>query len=316
MELRTDYLSASGSFWEGYCFLAHRYDPNVGFKRLESESIVVRKRVNLGQGGASSFTLELVLQTTARLVELWRSPSGTLFVADSWGRVLQSNMRDPEEHTPWTEAAVDAVLHGVWGLSDDLVFAFGSAKGGSAMFQWDGVRWSPAPAPSFEVEGMHGLSRDSIWAAGAGGKVAHWTGRGWQELKLPTDETILSIFVAKPGEYYACGNRGNVFEGSDDGWGGIGSIPGALQGDVQAVAKYADQLWVGASRLGLWQRKGESAEYVCLKPNIAAVSFDARKDLLIGAETMMAWTADGQKFKGEGGGYVATTREGFPLGSF
>lgn len=318
MTFRIDYSSASGFSLDSFCFLAHRYDPDIGVKRLESESIVVRCETWPNPAGGDPLYSEQILYwTTARLVELWRSASGQLFVADSFGKILHTVLGAPATSVTWDETTVDARLHGVWGLDDDLVFAFGRTNKGSAMFQWEGTRWSPVPAPGFEVEGLHGLSRDSIWAGGAGGKVAHWTGRSWQEFKLPSDETILSVFVAKPGEYYASGNMGTLFEGSDYGWGAIGSIPGALAGDVQAIAKHADKIWVAASRLGLWQREGHSRVFSCLKPNITANNFDTRgTGLVMGASAEIAWTQDGQDFEAAAMGFIEEQRGDLPLGSF
>jgi hypothetical protein len=90
-----------------------------------------------------------------------------------------------------------------------------------------------------------------------------------------------------------------------------------LQGDIQAVAKFAGELWVGASRLGLWQRVGKTDDYVCVKPNIPAVSFDTRgTELLIGAQTTIASTTDGKKFTGAGAGMVADNRGTRALGDF
>lgn len=128
MEPRVDYFSASGTSDSAACYLAQRYDPNVGFKRLESESLVVA----LSTGADPNvIRTTLVFSTTGRLVELWRSLDGHVFVAEALGELLRwhvSNIGKPG--SAWERDRVDARLHGVWGLNESLVFAFGRNNNG------------------------------------------------------------------------------------------------------------------------------------------------------------------------------------------
>jgi len=316
MDYRIDYFSASGTSANDCSFLAHRYDPAIGFKRLESESFVISLAANPIDPKKSRSLISLA--TTARLVRLWRSTKGQVFVADSFGEVLRGSPNvESGERVVWDKSILDGQLNGIWGLSSERVFAWGRRSGIPVVFVWDGTSWSNLRSPSFEVEAIHGQGPDTIWACGAGGRVAHWSGGAWQEQVLPTVERLISIHVVAEGELYATGVMGTVFEGSSFGWGAIGQIPGALQGDVQAVAKFAGELWVGASRLGLWQRIGKTNEYVCVKPNVPAVSFDTRgPEFLIGAETLIASTVDGKKFVGSGAGVIANSRGTRALGDF
>jgi|GEM_PF-6193940 len=316
MKARVDYFSASGTQHDNCAYLAQRYDPDKGFRRLEGESIVVATCPSSTSGS----TINVIVQTsTGWYVQLWRSASGNTFVAESFGEVLQAHRPEAQVGgiTRWTETELDAGLDGLWGFSDELVFTWGNRQGVPVMFLFNGQRWDEIKAPSFGVSNLHGLSRDTIWACGKGGRVAQWTGTSWQELVIPTGEDLINIHVVQEKELYAVGVMGNVYEGSPWGWAQIGSIPGALQGDVQAVAKFAGELWVGAGRLGLWKRKEKTNEYECLKPNIAAVSLDTRgKEMVIGGHTFIAWTLDGKAFKTTGIDVVANQRGESDFGDF
>jgi len=314
MKARVDYFCASGAHHHNVAFLAHRYDPDVGFQRLESESIVV----TVAPGDvAGQHRLNTVFQSTGWFVGLWRSADGKVYVAESFGEVAScSRPENTGGKVLWQRDKLGAGLNGIWGLTDELVFAWGTRKQAPVLFLFNGKSWDEITPPSFSVNGMHGLSRDTVWACGDGGRVAHWSGNSWQEMVVPGAEPLINLHVAKPDELYAVGVTGAIFEGSSYGWGNIGRIPNALQGDVQAVAVFADTLWVGASRLGLWTRKGKTNEYECPKPNIPAVSFDTRGEFIIGSQTSLIWTTDGKSFPGTGRNFVAQVRGDKPFGAF
>ena len=95
----------------------------------------------------------------------------------------------------------------------------------------------------------------------------------------------------------------------------VGTIPGAaLPGDVACVAKWRGQLWVGASRLGLFRRVGSGSEFESVKPKIDCVSMDAREELVLCCSNRVAGTANGTDFMSCGVNIVLNVRAPYALG--
>jgi hypothetical protein len=205
---------------------------------------------------------------------------------------------------------------GVWGLSEDCVFCWGSTTQDERVLRYDGKTWQLLPLPGFRVHAMHGIAPDFVYAVGQWGSVARWDGHAWIRSPTPTEETLTSVFVVKPEEIYAVGFEGTILEGSVHGWGKIGEGPRMPTGGGEpllAVAKWKDALWVGAGYQGLFRRVGTTSQFECVKPNIHAVCFDARGQLLMATSRYLVETRDGQAFTGTGDTFVENVRQGRPL---
>jgi hypothetical protein len=161
------------------------------------------------------------------------------------------------------------------------------------MFRWDGAAWHPMESPG-DVVGVHGIAPKHGYAVGAGGLIARWDGQKWAQLPSPTTSVLASVFVAGPDEIYAVGTgtKGVFLEGSAHGWAQVCTGPGPLYG----VAKFRGDVWVGAAVHGLMKR--QKNDLVTVKPNIPASVLDARVNLLISSQTMIAETKDGKNFTG------------------
>ncbi len=313
MELTTSYYRHSGTSSDAVSFLVQRFDVDVGFVAGESES----HAVSLVRDDSGTLRFWRNLSTTGWLTGLWRSLQGDLVVCSAEGALYVAPAAQLRmEGDPWRVQETTATLMGVWGLSNKNAFAWGFEGGRPRNFSWDGSRWAPEPSPDFIVESMHGIDGQARWVSGRGGMVARFDAGRWHEFQTPVPEILVSIFVAKPGECYAVGNMGTVLEGSDAGWGVIGRIPGAVEGDLQGVAKWGDQLWIAASRLGLWRRTGVSAQFECVDPKLTAVALDVRGDLVVGCDDSIGSSTDGISFKVRGVGTVERNIGSQPLGWF
>jgi len=310
MAIVTSYYSASGPSFKDCAFLAQRYDSDAGYHPNEAECWVC----TVAGGAGGGVELQLQLGSTSWLTQLWRSDSGAVYVSSADGTVRMCP--DPRvAGAAWDKPTLDAALFGIWGLDDRFVLAWGLRGTTPVMFRWDGKAWGEIPAPPFGVRSVHGTARDLVYAAGTDGGVARWDGATWRRLATPTREILASVFVAGPDEVYAVGNEGGVFEGSAAGWGKIGEGPG-LPGPLAAVAKYKGELWIGAWRLGLFRRSGNTSRFDVVKPNLHAVSFDARWSLVVACEDRVSGTEDGQSFFSSAKEFVLTQRANHPLCDF
>jgi hypothetical protein len=309
MAITTTYYSGSGASFDNCAFLGQRYEEESGYRPNEAECWICS-----ASPGESEPMVTMHLGSTGWLTQLWRSPSGSIFVSAASGIIYHH--REPFNRTsPWQEPQVDAALFGIWGIDDRCVFAWGSRKEVPVFFRWNGSDWSEMPSPKFSVRAVHGLGPDSVYAVGAEGGAALWDGRAWQPFQTPTREILTAVFAAGPDEIYAVGNGGTILEASAAGWGKIGEGPG-LPGPLAAVAKFRDELWVGAGQFGLFKRAGTSNRFDCIKPNAHAVDFDVRQQFLITCSDFIGGTADGQSFKLTARGWLLRNRASHPLCDF
>jgi hypothetical protein len=191
---------------------------------------------------------------------------------------------------PWQTFQLDATLTGIWGLDDDLVFAWGMNGGAAVAFRFDGAGFQPVELPGFVV-GMRGCRDDLIYAVGNRGLIALWDGRAFRAMQSPVASTLSDVFVASEDEMYACGTDGDLLVGTVHGWERILEFDGMLH----CVAKWNDTVWVGAGQDGLFKLVDEAL--VLHKPRVLAQRFDTRASLLVTAPNAIAETRDGEDFK-------------------
>jgi hypothetical protein len=312
MPIVTNYQSASGPSYRDCCFIGQRYEHEDGFSPGDSECWLMSARVVDGKtvvrnqyGAARWFT------------GLWRSPSGAVYVADAEGEVhVNPSPNALDSNTTWTVHPFTTVIMGVWGLDAAFVYAWGSTpQTGFHVFQWDGRRWQDLPTPGFEVVALHGAAPDLIYAVGAMGAIAHWNGRAWRRVASPVNEELVSVFVVSGDEQYATGNRGSLLEGSASGWGKIASGPSS-DWPLHDVAKWNGELWIAAGPFGLMRRVGISSDLEVVKPNLRATALDARQDLVVTCDDMIAGTGDGKDFRAAAKDSLKQARAGKPLLDF
>jgi hypothetical protein len=290
MALKHLYFSATGSSLGDCLFLGQRFDDARPFSALECESWVMSSTAS----GEGKYNIRGVFGINRWFTMLWRSPEGTAYASDTNEAVWWS--RTVKDRASWKADEVGASLSGVWGLSDECVFAWGRSRPGDwVMFQRSGKGWNEIPCPG-EVVRLHGLAPNLVYAVGAGGLLARWNGSQWKQVPVDTVETLTGIFVVSPDEYYASGEGGTLLSG-----GASGCKPRLKwTGPLWDVAKFRDELWLAGDQSGLLRVKGRTKEVEAVKPNVKALSFDARKELLISCSNMIVGTADGKKFMSAG----------------
>lgn len=263
LELAYEYHSASG--WPDlFTMVGHRYDKTVGFappENMESWVVIYHR----GE-------VTVALPKTDWYTRTWMSPSGVVYVTDAAGAIHVN--RDVREHPQtWETFDVRPVMTGVWGLADDLVFAWGKIGRDAPIFRWDGRSWTEMPDLGVLVFSMHGIRADEIYAACDEGVLARWDGHAWHRVQIPTTERVPGVYVVGPDELYASGNAGTLMEGSAHGWGKISEWSCCLS----AVAALDGQLWVAGGETGLLRRSARNSNVLeVADPEIVARAFDVR----------------------------------------
>ncbi len=194
----------------------------------------------------------------------------------------------------WRSYEVEWSPRGVWGVDDRNVWVWGEEYGAGALYRWNGGQregnWDEARAPG-EIRAMHGERPDHVLAVGDG-FVARWDGEAWHYEPGTSEARLSSVFVAGD-EAWACGEDGELWVRRGDAW----SLRLRHSRPLRCVAKWHGAVWVGEDgELGLSVLEGDAL--VSRKPNLRALQLDARRDLLIGCEDVVAATANAERFRG------------------
>lgn len=319
IEIAVANYAVSGPKARRCVFLAMRYDAGSGYRPGDGETWIAGNDLTVDFEGCSM----VMNGTAAWYTRVWSTLSGYIFVTRHDGWVIRNpDIFAPDPFSAWENDHIEGyTLMGVFGIDESSVFVWGHDPmasddifPASEVFRWEGRGWNPMGGPGFHIITMHGTAPDDLWAGGPQGALAHWDGRRWTRVPSGDAALINSIWAAAPDEIYATTTSGKVLEGSRKGAQPIGAIPGAdMPADVQCVAKWNDQLWVGAGRLGLLRRKGKSRKFESVKPNIDCVAMDARDELVMCCEGMIAGTPNGTDFAGYGVDVVLTEREPYEL---
>lgn len=217
-----------------------------------TESLVVRS-------DADGF--RVIARAEGAAQDLWGSPSGRLFVVGALDGRHGLHVGMPTEGAyAWTR--IDALdegaasrVRGVWGLGDDLVFAWGGGafhlpgddEASPRMLQdppvswcFDGSGWRTQSAPA-AIFAVHGSSPEHIVAVGKA-MIARWTSGRWERVASPNLASL--SFVAVSGvDALAATFRGELFEITPRGCRAVAQCEGAVHG----LARWNDR-WVVASR--------------------------------------------------------------------
>lgn len=179
-------------------------------------------------------------------------------VASALGACHGSSTPEPEGSGPRTEAAkssksaVTQNLRGVWGMSDNDIWAVGD---GGTVVHFDGKAWSPAKSGTAEnLTGVYGVAQNDVWASSEKGSVLHWDGSSWTQASHSAGLTLLSIWASGPKDVWAGGMDGEGDAGIIYRWDGtkwtMQQIPGASS-VWQVAGSGAHDVWmVGSSQKG------------------------------------------------------------------
>ena len=295
MSLATEYHSASGTAGTDFAWLGTRFDEDVGFTPDDGESWVCCR----WNDEAAGLRFGLRWGGPAWLTGLWYSESRTAYVTQSRGKMSILPELPTLDSSRVITTDLPAALMGVWGLSDEYVIAWGDrAQGEGMMFLWDGKAWNEIPAPGPRVIDVHGPARDLVYAVGEKGLISRWDGHAWNRVTSPTDSVLSSVHVVSENEMYACGPGQRLLDGSIHGW----SVAIEADHSLFSVAKFGDDLWVGAGELGLMRRVGAGLEVV--KEKIKTRKIEVRSEMIMSAPDKVAFSPDGKSFKSTAKGFL------------
>lgn len=273
--------AASGTSKGDSAVLGFRFPDARGFEPDAGESYVIQN------AGHEAHTLRGI---AGWFTGLWRSETGKIYACEADYRIHRKASADPQDPT-WHEHRAPCVLGGIWGLADDLVFAWGGLGAREALLRWDGKSWEAIEPPGGPILGMHGSAPDLIYAVGPRGFIARWDGSRWSTIPSPTRTTLSSVCVVSEDEMYACGNGRRLLEGSIHGWSEVLDAPAQLS----SVAKWKGEVWIAAPDLGLLKLEGNRLATV--KASLRPSRLDARGTLLCSGSDMTADTRDGTTFE-------------------
>ncbi len=89
-----------------------------------------------------------------------------------------------------------------------------------------------------------------------------------------------------------------------------------MQQPLTAVAKWKDQLWIGASTYGLMRKAEKTDKLEVVQPYVRPNAIDARGNLLVSCEDRILETADGKTFTTVEIKKYTDLRKGKKLGDF
>jgi hypothetical protein len=104
-------------------------------------------------------------------------------------------------------------------------------------------------------EALHGLSADSIYAAGRRGEIWHYDGAHWVQEDSPTNRIITDLWCAPSGTVFACGQAGTVLVRSGGVWRFIDHE--ATEDDFWSVREFNGKVYL-ATMTGVYELSGNS----------------------------------------------------------
>ena len=218
MALEHAFSSASGRTLNDCHFLTRRWDPKADPDEGKIESSIFMRDRDASVG---------VRWLHGRYSDLFRLPSGRVYVATVTGEVESND--DPVRGTPWTRhREINATR--IWGLSDDLVFAWSTVR--KEVHVFDGSRWTTHAVPD-RIYDIHGTSPDLIMAAGF--FIGRWDGSSFAPMSAGPRPVFTQVHVVSEDEMYANYDRRAIWEGSVYGWAERTTPIGAA--DLKYVAK-------------------------------------------------------------------------------
>jgi len=308
-KLASEYRFATGLTFEKSCFVGRRFQEKLGYAGTPNRESWA---CTIVPDGSDDYTISLVRGTLDDLTGMFLSASNKLYACttrDIWmnGSIFAAKAK---QSAGWEILDMQGVaLKGMAGVDDKNIFCWGTITQFNRLFRYDGRYWLDAPEPPFEITALHAATADVAYAVGPRGEIGRLDSAGWAQVESPVTERLTGVFLAGPDEIYAVGEKGSILQGSSRTWKKIGEGPGALY----CVAKFKDVLYVGAGPLGMARRVGQTDRFDLFKPNIHAMDFDCRDELVIAMDNAIVGTRDNQEFTGTAFDSVLERTAGKPL---
>jgi hypothetical protein len=149
-------------------------------------------------------------------------PGGSTFFGGANGLILRYNHGEFEA----MDTPGDATVYGIWGTSEDDLWAVGGNVGSDAFaWRYDGTSWTnvdgfpPVVANSQSLFKVWGSSPDDVWMVGTVGTILHFDGNRVTQVK---SDTTTDLFTVSGRENLAAAvggfNRGVILENDGSGW--------------------------------------------------------------------------------------------------
>lgn len=277
------FRAVSGGHHRDCHLLASRHHEELGTAADTGEFYVLRSH-----GGA----LHVLLRARQWLTALWRSPGGRVFVTGADGTVWSAAPAEPGGER-WTTVRLPAVLGGVWGLHDDLVFAAGTRAHRPVLFRLSGQQWAEVECPGYVTDIRFFDERVGV-LCGDDGLLAGWDGDAWKRLPSPASGVIHRVAIASPGEMYAQAGDYGILEGSVHGWVELARLYYVMR----TLAWHGGRLWVSVHGHDLCH----FADGVLTprEPGFPVTAFDTRERLVAMSGDRVASSEDGEGFESFG----------------
>jgi len=151
-----------------------------------------------------------------------------------------------------TEAAPVAVLlHSVWAVSEDDVFAVGD--GGAILRRTNNAWTAMASGTSSNLRGVWAASSSDVWASGVTGTILHFDGTAWSQVAVATTANLDAVWGSSSSDVWFAGS-GTVLHWTGAGFtssgfaGALLSVSGTGPSDVWATGENASMHhWNGAA---------------------------------------------------------------------
>lgn len=314
VEIECQYRIASGRGYDDCVVLGRRFPKHIGPVSTESDFWII---VNMPMPNDST-DIRAVWTVRSYVTGIWRAPSQAVYAtdADLGGYYYFPDVMDLQRGADEIRLN-DISPEGVWGLSDDCVFIWGTRMDDQRqkhylVFQYDGSSWRELPPLPHPINAIHGTQPDLVYAVGWQGMVSKWNGSAWQQFPVPTQSIVNDVHVESFDEIYAVTNQGELLEGSASGWGAAGSNPLGPT-PFSAVAKYKGEVYIGAGGVGLMKRASGGGAVEQFKPHVDTYHLESRENLTITSAARTVGTNDNQRFRTTAQDQFAALTKGKPI---
>ena len=237
MDLSIGYITARGPSLESALVLAGRYAPASDDEGAHERALLRWT----GQGFRR-------LWKGRAIADVWSEPHGGVVAAAGERVFTWDGEPGPTASARITE--LDGWVSRIDGVGGDLLFAYGASER-APMFCRRAGRWESLPSPGFVLR-VHGVDPSLVYAVGARGLIARWTGSQWQQVPSRADGVYRDVCVVSADEMYAVHEDG-LWEGSVHGWGRRLPTP---PGTLLSVAHVDGVVVVGTLERGLCRLDG------------------------------------------------------------
>ncbi len=173
------------------------------------------------------------------LVALWGTSSTNIYMSGFLGGIWHYN------GSSWNQATtLSSTILGIWGSSDQDIFATGSYNSSAAILHYNGSSWARTSISGInQLLSVWGSSGSDLYAVGSQGSIVHYDGLNWQTVESNTSNYLHGIWGSSGSDVYAVGDYGTIKHYDGTAWSRMASptsntlysIWGSSASDIYAV---------------------------------------------------------------------------------